>query len=126
MESGKGSVRRLFRRNARDWIDELPLWALSQGASCLMVDLSVYESCRVAGIVQRLRLDPVNGVVSVTLADGTAAISACWSIRRPTPQLVLVPGRAAILSGVTGVGQEGEVVLVEPDFAVVSIEATAA
>ena len=91
-----------------------------------MVDLAAYESCRVAGIVQRLRIDPVNRVVEVTLADGTATVSASWTIHRPTPQLVLVPGRAAILSGVTGVGPKGDVVLNEPTFALVPIEATAA
>lgn len=126
METGKGSVRKLLRRSARDSIDELPLWALSQGASCLIIDLSAYEVCRVAGVVQRLRLDPVNGVVEVTLADGTATISARWTIRRPTPQLALAPGRGAVLTGVTSVGPEGDVVLSEPDFVVVPIEATAA
>lgn len=126
MEKGKGSVRKLLRRNARDSIDELPLWALSQGASCLIIDLSAYEVCRVAGVVQRLRLDPVNGLVEVTLADGTAAISARWTIRRPTPQLALAPGRGVVLTGVTSVGPKGDVVLTEPNFVVVRTEATAA
>ncbi len=126
MERRKGSVRKPLPRKARDPIDELPLWALSQGASCFIIDLSAYEACRVAGVVQRLRLDPVNGVVEVTLADGTAAISAWWTIRRPTPQLALAPGRGAVLSGVTSIGPEGEVVFAEPNFALVAIEATAA
>lgn len=102
------------------------MWALCQGVSCLIVDLSSYEACRVAGIVQRLRLDPVNGVVEAALADGTATICASWTIHRPTPQLSLVPGRAAILTGVTSVGPEGEVILAEPTFVVVPIEETAA
>ena len=101
------------------------MWALSEGASCLIVDLPAYEPCRVAGIVQRLRLDPVSATVEASLADGTATISASWTIRRPTPQLVLVPGRAAVLTGVTGVGPEGDLVLLEPDFTVVPSEATA-
>ena len=75
--------------------------------------------CRVAGIVQSLRLDPRNGVIEVTLADGTGAVLASWMIRRPTPQLSLVPGCAVVLSGVTSIGPDGDIVLVEPDFAVV-------
>lgn len=126
METGKASVRKLLRRNERDSVDELPLWALSHGASCLIIDLCAYEACQVAGIVQRLRLDPVNGLVEVSLADGTGAISAWWSIRRPTPQLRLAPGRGAVLTGVTSIGPDGDVVLAEPKFVVVPIEATAA
>ena len=68
----------------------------------------------------------MNGSVEVTLTDGTAAISARWAIRRPTPQLALAPGRAAVLTGVTSVGPEGVVVLSEPGFVVVRTEATAA
>lgn len=69
----------------------------------------------------------MNGMIEVILADGTGDISASWMIHRPTPQLVLVPGRAAILSGVTGIGPEGDVVLTDPRFVVVPVyEATAA
>lgn len=121
-----GAVRKLLRRDASDSIDELSLWALSQGVSSLIIDLSAYEVCRVAGVVQKLLLDPLNGWVEVTLADGTAAISARWTIRRPTPQLALAPGSGAVLTGATSIGPEGDVVFSEPDFVVVRTEATGA
>jgi hypothetical protein len=107
---------------ARPSIEDLPLWALSQGASCFIIDLAAYETCRVAGIVQRLRLDPVNGVIQVTVWDGTGTVSAEWVICRPTPQLVLSPGRGVVLTGATSIGLDGDVVLTEPHFVVASMD----
>lgn len=57
MESRKGSIRKLLKGPQRASIDELPLWALSHGVSCLIIDLSAYESagsqasCRGSGSI---------------------------------------------------------------------------
>lgn len=119
---------RTRRPGAASWnpADRLGLWAVSRGASHLVIDLGPYEACRVAGIVQKLRLDPLAGVVEVLVADGTATTSAVWSLRRGAPQLALVPGRAVILSGVTRPGDDGRLVLHEPAFELVSLCAEAA
>ena len=122
MERQRRSGRRLLPGRSGASVDELPLWAVAQGASSFIVDLSAYEAFRVAGIVRSLRLDPTVGVVEVTLADGTGTVSASWTIRRPTPQLALVPGRAAVLRGVATVGPAGDIVLTEPQFMIVPLD----
>jgi hypothetical protein len=102
------------------WLFELQLWAVSQGISTWLVDLGPYEACRVAGIVERLRIDPSAGVIEGSVSDGTASVVAQWSISRPTPQLAVTPGRAVLLEGVAGIGLDGELALWNPSFQPVS------
>lgn len=97
---------------------ELQLWALSAGASCWMIDLEPYEHSRVAGVIERLSLDPVEGRIDAVLTDGTERILARWVIRRPTPQLACVPGRFVVIEGVPIPGDDS-LLMVEPDFELV-------
>lgn len=94
----------------------LPMWAISRGASVWLMDLEPYECCRVVGLVKRLKVDPANGHLDATVTDGTGEVVARWSIRRPTPELAMVPGRAVALEGVATVGDDGRLILQEPDF----------
>jgi hypothetical protein len=91
------------------------LWVISSGASCCVVDLQPYEPSRVAGVVERLTLDPVAGHVDVSLTDGTDSVIARWAIRRPTPQLACVPGRLMVIEGVPIAGDDC-LVMLEPRF----------
>lgn len=117
-----GRTAWLSQRGKRlDPIVELQLWAVSEGVTGLIIDLAPYEPSRVAGIVETLILDPCEGVIKVSVADGTGITSAVWPLRRPTPQLVLVPGRAIVLSGNTRVGPEGETIFDEPTYEMVQL-----
>jgi hypothetical protein len=98
---------------------ELQLWAVSRGASLWLIDLQPYELCRIAGVVERLRLDPGGGLIEATVSDGTGEVTARWSIRRPTPELAVSPGRAVVLEGIAVVGRDGELILSEPTFEIV-------
>jgi hypothetical protein len=104
--------------------DELQLWAISAGASSLIVDLEPYEAARVAGSVIKLRIDPIAGDIDAYVWDGTAYLIARWHIVRPTPQLVVVPGRRILLTG-TSVRQDEGVVMVEPLFELMEPEVAA-
>ena len=98
---------------------ELParqLWAISAGASVCLIDLEPYEKCRVVGVVKRLRVDPHQGHVEVTINDGTGEIAARWTIRRQASQLALAPATAVVLDGVAAVGDDGRLTLLEPGF----------
>jgi hypothetical protein len=99
-----------------EWLFDLQLWVMSQGISVWLVDLEPYEHCRVAGVVERLRIDPLSGSVDVSLIDGTGVTSALWQIRRPTPQLALVPGRGVVLDGQSTLASDGSVAFEEPTF----------
>ena len=72
-------------------------------------------ACRVAGVIERLTLDPVAGHLDVFVTDGTDRVIARWAIRRPTPQLACAPGRLVVIDGVPVVGDDC-LVMLEPDF----------
>ena len=103
---------------------ELPLWALSAGASGWITDLGAYETCRVVGVVKKLTIDPLRGSIEATVTDGTGWVVARWSTRRPAPQLGVVPGRGVLLEGVPIAAEDG-LVLVDPRFHIVSLSADA-
>jgi hypothetical protein len=94
---------------------ELQLWAVSAGASCWIVDLPRYEVSRVAGLVQKLSIDPVKGHLNALISDGTGWVVARWPIRRSTPQLVVVPGRLVVVEGLTVPGEE-QMMMLDPVF----------
>lgn len=103
-------------------IDELRLWAISAGASCWIVDLRPYEGARIAGVVRRLRIEPLANTIEALVWDGTGAAIARWRILRPTPHLRLVPGRHVLLEGVPWV-DEDHLVILEPRVELISAEA---
>jgi hypothetical protein len=98
------------------WLAELQLWAISSGATTWLIDLEPYVSCRVVGIVERLRIDPLSGYIEATVFDGTAAAPARWAIRRSTEELAAVPGRGVVLEGMAVIGHDGELLLDEPSL----------
>jgi hypothetical protein len=103
-------------RGDEPWLVDLELWAVSSGASAWLIDLEPYELCRIAGVVKRLRVDPVNGVVAAVITDGTGEVVAQWAIRRPTPELLVAPGTGVILEGVAALGPGQELILREPRY----------
>lgn len=97
-------------------LTDLQLWALSVGASGWIIDLEPYERRRVAGLVRRLRLDPVQARVEVVVTDGTADLTARWAMLRPVPQLAAVPGRKVLLDGVGLIEGDGQIIYSEPSW----------
>lgn len=104
--------------DAERGLSELQLWAISAGASCWIIDLEPYEVCRVAGVIERLSLDPIGGHVDVSVTDGTDRVIARWAIRRPTPQLACVPERLVVIDGVPIAGDDC-LMIIEPGFELV-------
>jgi hypothetical protein len=98
------------------WLFELQLWTVSRGATSLLVDLEPHELCRVAGLIERIRLDPRTGVFEAWITDGTASVVAQWSIDGPMGPESIGPGRAVVLEGVAAVGPDGGLVLRDPAF----------
>jgi hypothetical protein len=102
------------------WLFEVELWTVSRGTSAFLVDVGPYESCRVAGVVQRLTIDPRAGVIQALISDGTASVLAQWSMCGPKPQFPITLGQALVLEGVTGIGPDGQLILREASFETVS------
>lgn len=91
-------------------------WVISAGASGLLADLKPYERCRVVGVVKRLRVDPQQGQIEVTIDDGTGQVIARWAIRDQAPQLALIPRTVVVLDGFAVAGVDDRLTLFEPGF----------
>ncbi len=113
-------LTKLSRPNSMAGDDlELPArqhWAVSAGASGWLIDLKPYERCRVVGVVKRLRVDPQQGQIEVTIDDGTGQVTARWATRDQAPQLALIPRTVVILDGFAVAGDDGRLTLFEPGF----------
>ncbi len=94
----------------------VPGAVISAGASGWLADLKPYERCRVVGIVKRLRVDPQQGQIEVTIDDGTGQVTARWAIRGQAPQLALTPRTVVVLEGITVARDDGRLTLLEPGF----------
>ena len=118
MDRGRFTRGRRAQRAQREgeYVFRLQTWALSLAPSAWMSDIQPYESCRVAGTVRKLRIDPANRAIDAVISDGTAEMTARWQLQRPAPELAMVPGRGVLLEGSTIVGPDGSIVLEEPRF----------
>lgn len=87
---------------------------------CLWLDkVEPYRICRVAGVVQRLRIDPSAGTVETTVTDGNSQLRARWVLRHQPLQLRAAPGSGLVLEGVARPDLTGEVLFEEPSFEIV-------
>jgi hypothetical protein len=103
----------------RRWLEKIHRWAADKD-DCLWLDrVETYRSCRIAGVVRRLRLDPRAALIEITITDGAGVLTAQWEIRHPVAQLRAAPGWGLILEGVARVDPRGQLVMVEPSFEIV-------
>jgi hypothetical protein len=103
----------------RRWLEKIQRWAAGK-EDCLWLDrVEVFRSCRVAGVVQRLRIDPEARAIEATITDAATQLRARWRIRTPAPQLRAAPGSGLILEGIARVDPRGGLVMVEPSYEIV-------
>jgi hypothetical protein len=95
-------------------------WAAGRQDCLWLGKVELYRTCRVAGVVRRLRLDPRAGVIEVTITDGNTSLGAQWAITRPMQQLRAAPGSGLILEGMARIDGNGELVMREPAFKIVA------
>jgi hypothetical protein len=110
---------RIFRSKSspRDrWRAELQMWAISRLASTWLIDVEPYEPTRVAGVIERIGVDPVAGWVEVTINDGTAVLAARWRLNQAQQLVAELRHRALVLEGIPKVGENGDLIMEEPMF----------
>ena len=77
-----------------------------------------YEMCRVAGIVRRVWIDPLQRTIEATIVDGTGSATARWAMQA-RPHFEILPGAGLILEGVLRMDRAGRLFILEPAFEVV-------
>jgi hypothetical protein len=70
----------------------------------------------VAGVVRNIRIDPREGTGSIeaTITDGTGQMAAKWLGRSSMSGIQL--GDDLIMQGASGVGEHGELVILNPEY----------
>ena len=107
------------RDSARAYRDEVWLWAASKEDCLWLEKVYPYIGCRVAGVVERLRIDPEQARIVATITDGTASLSASWSLAGGHAQLRATPGKGLILEGTPRLDSAGLPIMLEPVFEIV-------
>jgi RecG-like helicase len=106
---------RLTETDQERLAQELTTWAASIPGTTRITDAKPRERCRVAGMVRRITVEPVEGfeALSVVISDGTGLLTARWLGRRKIPGLAL--GSRVVVQGVLG-EQQGQRQMVNPTF----------
>jgi hypothetical protein len=110
----------LAGQSEKDWQAAVRSWAAAREDCLWLSKVELYRTCRVAGVVRRLRIDPRTGVIEVTITDGSTSLGARWAITRQVPQLGAAPGSGLILEGMARLDERGEMLMVEPAFEIVA------
>ncbi len=114
-----GWFRRLLRRFSQTdeerLRDEIRTWSDAIPGAQRISACPRREPVRVAGLVNRLRLRPLNGSVSLeaVISDGTGEVTATWLGRNHIPGLSL--GTGVVLEGVLAQERDG-LRMVNPRF----------
>lgn len=84
-----------------------------------IADLRPRERCRVAGVVQNIRIDPRTGSGSIeaTIIDGTGQMVVKWLGRSSLSGITL--GMGLIVEGTIATGADDECAILNPEYRLV-------
>ncbi len=108
-------LRRLRETDEERLAEETREWSESVDGTIRIAEAPVRRRVRVAGIVRRITVRPVEGfeALEVVLWDGTGELVARWLGRRSIQKLGL--GSRLVLDGVLG-NEQGVLRMVNPTF----------
>lgn len=99
--------------------DNLRAWRASIPDVTPISDVTARERTKVAGVIQNIRIDPREGTsIEATIIDGSGQMVARWLGRDRMPGIGL--GMGLVMEGVPGTGPEGEFVILNPEYDLVS------
>ena len=112
-------LERLSRTPDEIRAENLREWAATISGATPIAKCDPRTKCRVAGVVQNLRIDPREGSDSVeaTIIDGSGEMVAKW-LGRPSLQGVTL-GMGLVIDGTVGLDREGDKVILNPDYRLV-------
>jgi hypothetical protein len=99
--------------------ESLNAWAATIEGAVPIRDVEPRQRCRVAGVVQNIRIDPrtSSGSIEATITDGTGEMVAKW-LGRPSLTGVTL-GAGLVVDGTPGQSPTGEVVVLNPEYRLV-------
>lgn len=99
--------------------DNLRAWVASLTGVTPINQAPRRQRCKVAGVIQNVRIDPREGRGSIeaTIIDGTGEFTVKW-LGRPTMTGIRL-GMGLIVEGTVGVGSDGVPSILNPDYQLV-------
>lgn len=95
------------------------LWASGVGSVTPIARIVPTWPCSFAGVVQGVRIDPRDRSVEASINDGTGCITTRWTDRSSFSGLHVAPGVGFIATGLPTLGEDGQLVVIEPSYEVV-------
>ncbi len=97
--------------NLRHWADSVP-------GTQLIGEVAPRQKCKVAGVIQNIRIDPRSGgSIEATISDGTGQLVAKWLGRATLSGIRL--GEGLILEGAVGSGTDDTPTILNPEYQLV-------
>lgn len=99
--------------------ENLRKWAATIPDAAPITKVQPRQRCRVAGVVQNIRIDPREGRGSIeaTIIDGTGDLVAKWLGRQTLSGIRL--GMGLVVEGIVGTGDQGELLILNPEYQLV-------
>lgn len=96
--------------------ENLRKWASTVDGATPIGQLRPRERCRVAGVVQNIRIDPRTGSGSIeaTIIDGTGQMTVKWLGRSALSGITL--GMGLIVDGIIGSTPDGKLNILNPEY----------
>jgi hypothetical protein len=112
-------IERLARPPEDIRAENLRLWASAIPGAVPITQLEPRSRCKVAGVVQNIRIDPREGRGSIeaTIIDGTGQMTVKWLGRSSLSGIRL--GVGLIVEGVIGRGSDTELTVLNPEYQLV-------
>ncbi|HEX2049218.1 MAG TPA: hypothetical protein VHJ34_01135 [Actinomycetota bacterium] len=112
-------LERLARPPEEVRAENLRRWATTVPGACRIADVEPRCGCRVAGVIQNIRIDPREGRGSIeaTFIDGTGEMVAKW-LGRPSVAGIRL-GMGLVVSGTPGRNADGDLVILNPEYELV-------
>lgn len=109
-------IHKLARPPEEIRAENLRKWAASVEGTTPIAGLEPRVRCRVAGVVQNIRIDPRTGSGSIeaTIIDGTGQMVVKWLGRSSLSGITL--GMGLIAEGIVGVAPDGEFTILNPEY----------
>ena len=94
-------------------------WARSIEGATPIAEVTPRSGCKVAGVVQNIRIDPREGTGSIeaTIIDGSGHLVAKWLGRSSLQGITL--GVGLIIQGIAGMSREDEPIVLNPEYSLV-------
>lgn len=114
-----GRLTELSRQPDEIRAENLRAWTASIEGVKPIAEVEARCGCKVAGVVQNIRIDPREGTGSIeaTIIDGSGSLVAKWLGRSSLQGIRL--GVGLIIQGIAGLSREDEFIVLNPEYSLV-------